>query len=327
VGLPIEAVQFADAFAEVRQTELAPSVYFRDLAPRVFERLRAHIFGVSNADYISSIWGDSPMDNQGNSANVVDQMVLSFSEGKGGGFFFWSLDRRFMVKTLEPFEFNGLKSLLPRYYRHLWERRNSLLSRYYGAYAITIQGHTKHFVVMESIFHSAPGGKVHEIYDLKGSWVDRHSDLPDASSGTYKDLDLKKPFQLAPRVAEALMTELRHDTELLEGSNLMDYSLLVGVHNQSVPVSQLHDLHTDQTDLVAQSVDVPRYYMGVIDMLQAWNMNKRLERLMKIVFKGRFAKHVKAGMSAIEPTAYRTRFLAGVGYQLGLTNSAITTNV
>ena len=106
---------------------------------------------------------------------------------------------RFMVKTLEPFEFNGLKALLPRYYKHLWERRASLLSRYYGAYSITIQGHTKHFVVMESIFHSAPGGKVHEIYDLKGSWVDRHSDLPDASSGTYKDLDLKKPFQLAPR--------------------------------------------------------------------------------------------------------------------------------
>ena len=35
--------------------------------------------------------------------------------------------------------------------------------------------------------------------------------------------------------------------------------------------------------------------------------------------QGRWGKNVKAGMSAIEPTAYRTRFLAGVGYQLGLT--------
>mgnify|MGYP002630137578 CR=1 FL=1 len=58
-------------------------------------------------------------------------------------------------------------------------------------------------------------------------------------------------------------------------------------------------------------------------MLQAWNLNKRLERLMKIVLKGRFGKHVRAGMSAIEPTVYRTRFLAGVSYQLGLTPVSI----
>ena len=59
-------------------------------------------------------------------------MVLSFSEGKGGGFFFWSIDRRFMVKTLEPFEFQKLRALLPKYYRHMWQHRRSLLPRFYG---------------------------------------------------------------------------------------------------------------------------------------------------------------------------------------------------
>ena len=91
----------------------------------------------------------------------------------------------------------------------------------------------------------------------------------------------------------------------------MDYSLLVGVHNHPVAVGALH-LEID--GLVAQSVDVPRYYIGVIDMLQVdrapacepptawpvaamptaalapprlqdWNMNKRIERLAKIVLK------------------------------------------
>ena len=46
----------------------------------------------------------------------------------------------------------------------------------------------------------------------------------------------------------------------------MDYSLLVGVHNHPVAVGALH-LEID--GLVAQSVDVPRYYIGVIDMLDA----------------------------------------------------------
>ncbi|KAL1520274.1 hypothetical protein AB1Y20_023742 [Prymnesium parvum] len=289
LGLPFEAQLPSDAFTEFFEIELAPSVYFRDLAPLVFEKMRTKIFGVSREQYISSIWGDSPTDHQASSANVVNEMVLSFSEGKGGGFFFWSLDRRFMVKTLEPSEFTGLKALLPRYFRHLWSRRNSLLSRFYGAYSITIHGHTKQFVVMESVFHAAPEGKVHERYDLKGSWVDRHSDLPDASSGTYKDLDLKKPFQLPYHRAEALLDELKHDSALLHSAGLMDYSLLVGVHNHSVP---------------------------------EWNISKRMERIAKIIFKGRWGKNVRAGMSAIDPTAYRTRFLAGVGYQLGLTNAS-----
>jgi len=302
----------------VQVTELAPAVYFSDLAPLVFEKLRTQIYGVSNSQYVGSIWGDSPTHHQGSSANVVDQMVLSFSEGKGGGFFFWSLDRRFMVKTLEASEHAGLKALLPRYYRHLWSRRGSLLSRYYGAYSITIHGHTKHFVVMESIFYNAPSGKVHEIYDLKGSWVDRHSDLPDASAGTYKDLDLKKPFAMPHARAAALLEELKHDSELLQTSGLMDYSLLVGVHNHPVAVGNLNLNLPQEAEFVAHSVDVPSFYIGVIDMLQDWNLNKRLERLAKIVLKGRWGKNVKAGMSAIEPNAYRTRFLAGVGYQLGL---------
>jgi len=126
----------------------------------------------------------------------VEKMMLSFSEGKGGGFFFWSLDRRFMVKTLEAEEYAGLKKLLPAYFRHMFTRPSSLLARFFGAYSITVQNHTKHFVVMESIFYGAPNGKVHERYDLKGSWVDRHADGFDASSGTFKDMDLHKPLHL-----------------------------------------------------------------------------------------------------------------------------------
>ena len=59
---------------------------------------------------------------------------------------------------------------------------------------------------------------------------------------------------------------------------------------------------------------------------QAWNMSKRMERYTKIVVKGRWAKDVKNGMSAIEPVAYRDRFLAGMGHQLGLQQGPASTN-
>ena len=50
-----------------------------------------------------------------------------------------------------------LKKILPAYYKHMFTRPNSLLSKFYGAYSIQIQGHTKCFVVMESVFKDAPG--------------------------------------------------------------------------------------------------------------------------------------------------------------------------
>ena len=70
-----------------------------------------------------------------------------------------------------------------------------------------------------------------------------------------------------------------------------------------------------------REVDVPRYYLGVIDMLQKWNLNKRVERWAKIILKGRWAEGVRNGMSAIEPETYRRRFLAGMSYQLGLASA------
>ena len=51
---------------------------------------------------------------------------------------------------------------------------------------------------------------------------------------------------------------------------------------------------------------------------QEWNLNKRLERWTKIILKGRWAKGVRDGMSAIEPLTYKGRFLAGMSYQFGL---------
>ena len=318
--LPADGQLPMAAFEEETRTELALDVFFKDLAPRAFAKLRATVFGLSDDQYIEGLMGEASGLRGLSTRAVVDQMVLSFSEGKGGGFFFWSIDRRFMVKTLEPGEYLKLRALLPQYYRHMWTRRKSLLPRFYGAYSITIQNHEKHFVVMESVFRDAPKGKVHQVYDLKGSWIDRHAGIKAAHGGTYKDMDLHTPLKLEPSVAEALLEELRHDTRLLMNANLMDYSLLLGVHNQPVATHGLPGLKVAETSAgsVASEVDVPGYFMGLIDVLQAWNLSKRSERYAKNLFKGRFAKEVKDGMSAVEPNLYRRRFLAGIGYQLGV---------
>ena len=162
--------------------------------------------------------------------------------------------------ALHACRYAKIKSILPRYYAHMWRHRNkSLLPRFYGAYSITIQAHEKHFVVMESVFRNAPGLKVHMAYDLKGSWVDRHAGVGAAQSGgTLKDMDMITPMRLSKSEASATLRQLKADCELLRSSNLMDYSLLLGVHNQAVDVRVFASSFqsTASADaLVAQQVD------------------------------------------------------------------------
>ena len=38
---------------------------------------------------------------------------------------------------------------------------------------------------------------------------------------------------------------------------------------------------------IAEAVDVPRYYLGIIDVLQQWDWSKRVERWTKIIVKKR----------------------------------------
>ena len=48
-----------------------------------------------------------------------------------------------------------------------------------------------------------------------------------------------------------------------------------------------------------------KFYVGIIDILQTWNVNKRVERYSKIYFKCVDGN----GLSAVEPERYRERFV------------------
>jgi hypothetical protein len=47
-------------------------------------------------------------------------------------------------------------------------------------------------------------------------------------------------------------------------------------------------------------------HLAIIDYLQAWNLNKMSERVLKVGLLGKDAD----GLSAIDPAAYAKRFLA-----------------
>lgn len=79
--------------------------------------------------------------------------------------------------------------------------------------------------------------KMHQKYDLKGSTYKRKANKHEQKkpSPTYKDLDFMEHHPeglfLEAETYNALMKTIHRDCRVLESFKIMDYSLLVGIHN------------------------------------------------------------------------------------------------
>ena len=76
---------------------------------------------------------------------------------------------------------------------------------------------------------------VHEVYDLKGSTVSREQ-LSAKPSAVLKDmnwLQRDRYVELGPQKRAQFERQLRADVSLLQRLQLMDYSLLIGLHDLS----------------------------------------------------------------------------------------------
>lgn len=66
-----------------------------------------------------------------------------------------------------------------------------------------------------------------------------------------------------------------------------------------------------QTDSLSTIVATDKsaiYFIGIIDILQAWNFQKKLERFFKVYFRCKNAN----GISCVNPNKYSSRFLERV---------------
>lgn len=190
--------------------------HWKDYCPMVFRNLR-EMFKLDAAEYMMSMCGD-------------DGLRELASPGKSGSIFYLSHDDRFVIKTLKRAELKVLLKMLPKYYEHVKEHENTLITKFFGLHRITLRGRRKvRFVVMGNMFCTEL--RVHRRYDLKGSSIGRvtNEDKIDQTT-TLKDLDLSYEFHMDKFLRESLLEQIHLDCKFLESQQIIDYSLLLGVH-------------------------------------------------------------------------------------------------
>lgn len=127
---------------------------FKDYCPEVFRHIRAR-FDIDPAEYLLCVCGNF-------------EFLEFISNSKSGQFFFYSHDRRYMIKTVSQGESKFLRKILPEYYAHIMAHPNTLLTRFFGMHRV--KPHKKreqHFLIMGSVFYTQRTMDL--VFDLKGS--------------------------------------------------------------------------------------------------------------------------------------------------------------
>lgn len=252
---------------------------------------------------------------------TFEDSLLSFvSNSKSGMFFFYSSNGKFLVKSLKEDEFVFLKSIFVEYFVYLGQHTNSLINKFFGCYGVRHKSKMVHFVVMESIFYSDLS--VDTIYDLKGSTKGRSATKKDLKRKVpvLKDMDWKqgdRRIDIGSVRAQLYKEQLLMDTEFLRSLNIMDYSLLVGVHEidredgegvrygraPTVDHIECPHLFTNCHRGMMSTNGDEVYFGGIIDILQRFTTKKKAENLLKRI------KAKQNEISCVAPEIYAERMV------------------
>ncbi|KFV53479.1 Phosphatidylinositol 4-phosphate 5-kinase type-1 alpha, partial [Tyto alba] len=230
-------------------------------------------------------------------------------------------------------------------FQNLNQNPRTLLPKFYGLYCVQAGGKNIRIVVMNNLLPRSV--KMHLKYDLKGSTYKRRASQKEREKvfPTYKDLDFMQDIPdglfLDSDMYNALCKTLQRDCLVLQSFKIMDYSLLVAIHNIDLaqrehamadgtsqadtrrPAAQkalystaMESIQgearrggTIETDdqmggIPARNAKGERLllYIGIIDVLQSYRFVKKLEHSWKALV------HDGDTVSVHRPSFYAERF-------------------
>ncbi|XP_069506342.1 phosphatidylinositol 4-phosphate 5-kinase type-1 alpha isoform X1 [Ambystoma mexicanum] len=303
---------------------------FKTYAPVAFRYFR-ELFGIRPDDYLYSLCNEP--------------LIELSNSGASGSLFYVSGDDEFIIKTVQHKEAEFLQKLLPGYYMNLNQNPRTLLPKFYGLYCVQAAGKNIRIVVMNNLLPRSV--KMHLKYDLKGSTYKRRASQKEREKSfpTFKDLDFIQDIGdglfLDLDMYNALSKTILRDCLVLQSFKIMDYSLLVGIHNMDQAQKEIAavdgNINPDTRRPAAQKAlystamesiqgeawrggtiqsddqmgGIPArnakgerllLYIGIIDVLQAYRFMKKLEHSWKALV------HDGDTVSVHRPGFYAERF-------------------
>ncbi|KAM6041867.1 phosphatidylinositol 4-phosphate 5-kinase type-1 gamma isoform 5-T7 [Chlamydotis macqueenii] len=326
----VESIFFPSEGSNLTPAHHYADFRFKTYAPVAFRYFR-ELFGIRPDDYLYSLCNEP--------------LIELSNPGASGSLFYVTSDDEFIIKTVMHKEAEFLQKLLPGYYMNLNQNPRTLLPKFYGLYCVQSGGKNIRVVVMNNILPRVV--KMHLKFDLKGSTYKRRASKKEKekSSPTYKDLDfiqdMPEGLMLDADTFSALVKTLQRDCLVLESFKIMDYSLLLGVHNidqqererqsegahstsdEKRPVGQKalystamesiqggaargEPIDTDDTmggiPAVNGKGERLLLHVGIIDILQSYRFIKKLEHTWKALV------HDGDTVSVHRPSFYAERF-------------------
>uniref|UniRef100_A0A2K5K178 PIPK domain-containing protein n=1 Tax=Colobus angolensis palliatus TaxID=336983 RepID=A0A2K5K178_COLAP len=327
----VESIFFPSEGSKLTPAHHYDDFRFKTYAPVAFRYFR-ELFGIPPDDYLCSL--------------CSEPLIELCSSGASGSLFYVSSDDDFIIKTVQHKEAEFLQKLLPGYYLNLNQNPRTLLPKFYGLYCVQAGGKNIRIVVMNNLLPRSV--KMHAKYDLKGSTYKRRASQKEREKPlpTFKDLDFLQDIPdglfLDADTYNALCKTLQRDCLVLQSFKIMDYSLLLSIHNiddaQREPLSSdTLQVSVDTQRLTPQKVlystamesiqgearlgdtmeiddhtgGIPAQsskgerlllYIGIIDILQSYTFLKKLEHSWKALV------HDGDTVSVHHPGFYAERF-------------------
>ncbi|KAF7692816.1 phosphatidylinositol 5-phosphate 4-kinase type-2 alpha isoform X2 [Silurus meridionalis] len=193
---------------------------FKEYCPLVFRNLRER-FSIDDQEYQNSLIRSAP--------------ITSDAQGRSGARFHTSYNKKYVIKIITSEDVAEMHNILKKYHQYIVEcHGNTLLPQFLGMYRLTVDGDETYMIVTRNVFsHRLP---VHKKYDLKGSTVSREASDKEKTKElpTYKDNDFINDGQkiyIDEENKKIFLEKMKNDVEFLAQLKLMDYSLLVGLHD------------------------------------------------------------------------------------------------
>jgi tetratricopeptide (TPR) repeat protein len=278
-------------------------VEFKSFCPIVFQKIRRN-FNINDKHFGKQLGG-----NTGTFTRLG-------TPGKSGAFFYFCPSMQYLLKSVSEEEYVFLLELLPNYLRHVLDNPHTLLSNFFAFFEVTLpRDKTRNrFIVMNNVFYTHL--TISKRYDLKGSTAGRAASEAEKKKQNpiWKDLDIQiGAIKLTHESKLELYRRVKSDCRFLQDNDIMDYSLLLGVHESSNTSSTSSGWYGEFHNIVSSRDGSQIYIFGIVDILQRFNSRKQLEKVVKsgmLKMRGRLVNtSIKNNkISVTQPKKYARRF-------------------